>query len=101
TEIKKVSGFGRVMVYRFDDEGHGHVLAEAREPEYHSYLHQRFPASDLPRQARELYVANRIRLISDADYTPSMLVPAMHPLTGEPTDLTHSSLRSVSPIHVR
>lgn len=100
-EIKKVSGFGRVMVYRFDEEGHGHVLAEARDPEYHSYLHQRFPASDLPRQARELYVANRIRLIADANYLPSVLVPAMNPLTGKPTDLTYSSLRSVSPVHVR
>lgn len=100
-EIKKVSGFGRVMVYRFDDSGHGHVLAEARDPEYHSYLHQRFPASDLPGQARELYVANRIRLISDADYAPSVLVPALNPLTGNPTDLTYSSLRSVSPVHVR
>ena len=100
-EIKKVSGFGRVLVYRFDDQGHGHVLAEAREPEYHSYLHQRFPASDLPKQARELYVANRLRLISNANYTPSPLVPPVNPLTGKPTDLTYSYLRSVSPVHLQ
>lgn len=100
-EIKKVSGFGRVLVCRFDTEGHGHVLAEARDPEYHSYLNQRFPASDIPRQARELYVANRMRLIADANYTPSRLVPANNPATGRATDLTYSSLRSVSPVHAQ
>jgi chemotaxis family two-component system sensor kinase Cph1 len=100
-EIKKVSGFGRVLVYRFDDDGHAHVLAEARDPQYHSYLYQRFPASDLPQQARELYVANRIRLICDANYVPSMLVPSDNPLTGQPVDLTFSGLRSDSPGHLR
>ncbi len=101
SEIKKVSGFGRVLVYYFDAEGHGHVLAEELDPGYHSYLNQRFPASDIPRQARELYVANRLRLICDADYIPSALVPSFNPLTGQATDLTYSSLRSVSPVHVR
>ena len=100
-EIKNVTGFGRVLVYRFDDDGHGHVLAEARDPAYHSYLHQRFPASDVPRQARELYVANRLRLICDANYVPSLLVPSHNPLTGQPSDLTFSGLRSVSPVHLR
>lgn len=100
-EIKKVTGFGRVLVYRFDENGHGHVLAEALEPAYHSYYHQRFPASDVPKQARELYIANRVRLISDANYVPSPLVPQNNPLTGKPTDLSYSALRSVSPIHVQ
>jgi light-regulated signal transduction histidine kinase (bacteriophytochrome) len=100
-EIKQVTGFGRVLVYRFDENQHGHVLAEALDPGYHSYLHQRFPASDIPSQARALYLNSRIRLISDADYQPSMLVPAMNPLTGKPTDLGLATLRSVSPVHIR
>ena len=100
-DIQAVTGFGRVMVYQFDADGHGHVLAESREPGYPSYLGQRFPASDIPRQARELYSLNRIRLIQDANYTPSRLVPAMNPVTGAPNDLSFAALRSVSPIHLQ
>ncbi|CAM2158779.1 two-component system, chemotaxis family, sensor kinase Cph1 (plasmid) [Pararobbsia alpina] len=99
-EIQRVAGFGRTLIYNFDDEGHGHVIAEAIEPGYASYLDQRFPASDIPAQARELYVKNRIRLIADANYVASPLEPTLHPLTGEPTDLTFASLRSVSPVHI-
>jgi two-component system, chemotaxis family, sensor kinase Cph1 len=100
-EIQAVTGFGRVMAYRFDDDGHGHVLAECRADGYHSYLGQRFPASDIPRQARELYTLNRIRLIQDANYTPARLVPALNPLTGAANDLSFAALRSVSPIHLQ
>ena len=100
-EVHRIAGFGRTLVYSFDHDGHGHVLAEAIEPGYPSYLDQHFPASDIPAQARALYVRNRIRLIADADYLPAPLVPALHPTTGRPTDLTYSSLRSVSPVHVQ
>ena len=99
--VRAVTGFGRVMVYQFDRDGHGHVLAEARDPAYHSYLGQRFPASDVPRQARELYTLSRIRLIQDANYTPSPLVPPMNPVTGAANDLSFASLRSVSPVHLQ
>ena len=100
-QIREVTGFGRVMVYQFDRDGHGHVLAESRADSYGSYLGQRFPASDIPRQARELYMLNRIRLIQDANYTPARLEPAMNPVTGLPNDLSHAALRSVSPIHLQ
>ncbi|HEU4777391.1 MAG TPA: ATP-binding protein, partial [Telluria sp.] len=99
--IRAVTGFGRVMVYQFDRDGNGHVVAEAREAHYHSYLGQRFPASDIPRQARELYTLNRIRLIQDANYTPARLVPPANPLSGAPNDLSFAALRSVSPIHLQ
>ena len=101
SEISALTGFGRVLVYSFDDEGHGNVLAECVDDGYDSYLGQRFPASDIPRQARELYLANRIRLIQDADYQPARLVPPENPLTGKPNDLSFASLRSVSPIHLQ
>ena len=100
-EIRAVTGFGRVLVYKFDEDGHGHVLAESNDGSLPSYLGQRFPASDVPKQARELYMANRIRLISNADYTPSRLVPATNPLTGAANDLSFAALRSVSPIHLQ
>lgn len=100
-EIKALTGFGRVLVYRFDDEGHGHVLAETLDDGYASYLGQRFPASDIPRQARELYLLNRVRLIRDAGYAPARLAPPVNPLTGQINDLTYAALRSVSPIHLQ
>ena len=100
-EMREVTGFGRVVVYRFDEDGHGHVLAESRDDAYPSYLGQRFPASDIPRQARDLYARNRIRLISDANYTPAKLVPAVNPVSGMPNDLAYAALRSVSPVHLQ
>ncbi|MGZ5201341.1 MAG: ATP-binding protein [Telluria sp.] len=99
--IRSVTGFGRVMVYQFDSDGHGHVMAEARDESYHSYLGQHFPASDIPAQARELYTLSRIRLIQDANYTPAPLVPAANPVTGKITDLSFAALRSVSPVHLQ
>jgi len=99
-EIKRLTGFGRVLLYRFDQNQHGEVLAELIDDGYHSYLNQRFPASDIPQQARALYVANRVRLIADAGYVPSPLVPGVD-AHGSPVDLTYASLRSVSPVHVQ
>lgn len=100
-EIRQLTGFGRVLVYRFDGQHHGQVIAESLADGYHAYLHHCFPASDIPAQARALYLANPIRLIADADYVPSPLVPPCNPLTGAPTDLTQAFLRSVSPVHVQ
>jgi light-regulated signal transduction histidine kinase (bacteriophytochrome) len=99
--IRAVTGFGRVMVYRFDADGHGHVTAESKDDAYHSYMGQHFPASDIPVQARELYALSRIRLIQDANYTPAPLVPSINPLTGKPNDLSFAALRSVSPVHLQ
>ena len=99
--VRMVTGFGRVMVYQFDRDGHGHVMAESKEDDYHSYLGQRFPASDIPAQARELYALSRIRLIQDANYVPSPLVPGDNPVTGMRNDLSFAALRSVSPVHLQ
>jgi light-regulated signal transduction histidine kinase (bacteriophytochrome) len=99
--IRSVTGFGRVMAYQFDSDGHGHVLAESIDGAYHSYLGQRFPASDIPAQARELYTLSRIRLIQDANYTPAPLVPPLNPATGKANDLSFAALRSVSPVHLQ
>ncbi|MFV3415243.1 ATP-binding protein [Pseudomonas sp. NY15436] len=100
-EIKRITGFGRVKAYRFDAEGNGLVIAEAADTGYPQYLGLCFPASDIPRQARELYRINRIRVIEDANYQPSPLVPADNPYTGRPLDLSFAALRSVSPVHLQ
>jgi chemotaxis family two-component system sensor kinase Cph1 len=99
-EMKRLTGFGRCLVYRFDADDHGQVLAESADPGYHSYAGHRFPASDIPRQARELYRANHIRVIPDASYEPVPLVATAG--APEPTgiDLSFAALRSVSPVHL-
>lgn len=100
-QIKRITGFGRVKAYRFDAEGTGTVLAEDADPGYPQYLGLCFPASDIPRQARALYRINRIRVIENANYQPSPLVPAANPRTGAALDMSFASLRSVSPVHLQ
>lgn len=98
--VRTLTGFDRVMVYRYDADYNGEVVAEAKTAELNSFLGLHYPASDIPAQARALYEQNWIRLISDVDYAPSPLHPPAHPVSGRPLDLTYSTLRSVSPIHV-
>jgi two-component system, chemotaxis family, sensor kinase Cph1 len=100
-ELRALTGFNRVMLYSFDTEGTGTVLAEDGDGELPSYLDLRFPASDIPVQARELYRLNRLRLIPDANYRPIAIEPASSPMDGLPLDLSHAALRSVSPIHLQ
>jgi len=99
-EMKRLTGFGRCLIYRFDAAGHGEVLAEEADPGYDSYTGHRFPASDIPQQARALYLVNQFRLIADAGYTPVPLRAADPALTAADLDLSQSQLRSVSPIHL-
>ncbi|MNK25639.1 Phytochrome-like protein cph1 [compost metagenome] len=100
-QIKKIIGYDRVMVYKFHEDGHGEVVAEAKSDNFESWLGLHYPASDIPKQARELYKINLVRLIADVHTTPSALLT--HPINGEavPLDLTHSTLRAVSPIHIQ
>src|SRR5436190_6093725 len=99
-EMRRTTGFERVMFYRFHEDGSGSVDAEARDAVHEPYLGLRYPASDIPVQARRLYLQNWLRLIFDADQQPSRIVPALRPDTGAPLDLSFSILRSVSPIHI-
>lgn len=98
--VRELTGFDRVMVYRYDRDYNGEVVAERKNAELNSFLGLHYPASDIPAQARAMYEKSWLRLISDVDYTPAPLVPAMDPATGAPLDLTHATLRSVSPIHI-
>lgn len=98
--VRDLTGFDRVMVYRYDEEYNGEVVAESKREELNSFLGLHYPSTDIPAQARALYEKNWIRLISDVDYTPAPLVPSVDPASGAPQDLTYSTLRSVSPIHV-
>ncbi|MGY2290676.1 ATP-binding protein [Pseudomonas sp. SDO528_S397] len=98
-EIQAMTGYDRVLIYRFEDEGHGQVIAEASAPSMELFNGLFFPASDIPEQARELYRTNWLRIIPNAAYEPVPLVPKLRPDTGQPLDLSFATLRSVSPIH--
>ncbi|MCC3426103.1 MAG: GAF domain-containing protein [Microcoleus sp. PH2017_01_SCD_O_A] len=99
-EVRKITGFDRVMVYQFDAAGSGRVIAEDRVETLTPYLGLHYPPSDIPQQARQLYTLNWLRLIPDSSYEPVALVPAHNPLDSRPTDLSLSVLRSVSPVHL-
>jgi light-regulated signal transduction histidine kinase (bacteriophytochrome) len=98
--VRNLLGYDRVMVYRFDHDWHGEVVGEARDEQLEAYLGLHYPATDIPVQARALYLRNRVRQISDCKYVPSRILPAYDPHTGEATDLSDVSLRSVSPVHL-
>ncbi|MFX1681261.1 ATP-binding protein [Mitsuaria sp. CC2] len=98
-EMKRLTGFGRCLAYRFDADGHGEVLAEAIDAGYDAYAGHHFPGSDIPPQARELYRINHIRLIADANYEP-VRVRFVDGRDGTALDLSQAALRSVSPVHL-
>lgn len=99
--FKRLTGYDRVMVYRFDEDGHGEIFAERREPRLEPYLGIRYPASDIPQIARRLYERNRVRVLVDVDATPVPLNPRLSPLTGQDLDMSLCFLRSMSPIHIQ
>jgi len=99
--FKAIAGYDRVMVYRFDAEGHGEVFAESRESHLEAYLGNRYPSSDIPQIARRLYERNRIRMLVDVHYE-SIPVHSTHEATaGGEFDMSLSFLRSMSPIHIQ
>ena len=98
-ELRRATGFDRSMVYRFDAIGHGEVVAENCAPDLESFLGLHYPASDVPRQARRLYLRQRVRAIEDALAAP---VPLAGSAGGSATpDLSLSALRAVSPVHLQ
>lgn len=98
--MRAATGFDRAMVYRFLQDDSGVVAAESAAPGLESFLGLHYPASDIPKQARELYRRNWLRAIADIDYVPAPLTPPLNSRTRAPIDMSHSTLRSVSPIHI-
>ena len=96
--VKELTGYDRVMVYQFEEDAHGAVVAEAKNESLEPLLGLHYPATDIPVQARALYKQNLIRMISDVNYAPVAVISA--PNLG-PLDLTMSYLRSISPMHIQ
>jgi light-regulated signal transduction histidine kinase (bacteriophytochrome) len=98
--MRSATDFDRAMVYQFLPDDSGVVVAESAVAGLESFLGLHYPASDIPKQARELYRRNWLRGIPDIDYVPAPLCPATNPRTRQPIDMSHCGLRSVSPIHL-
>lgn len=101
--IKELTGFHRVMVYQFDQQWNGRVVTELVDPRATKDLYKglNFPASDIPKQARDLYRLNKVRLLYDRDQETARLVCRTIEDLETPLNLTHSYLRAMSPIHVK
>lgn len=98
--VREMLGYDRVMVYRFRPDDSGEVVAEARRDDLEPYLGLRYPKSDIPQQARELFVRNRFRIISDMGAAPVPVEP-LTSIDGAPLDLSMSVLRAHSQMHVQ
>ena len=99
TEAQRITGYDRVMLYKFDRDDHGSVIAECKQADQDPYLGLHYPASDIPEQARRLYRTNWVRYIPDVHYEAVPIIPVVDEDHQRLTDLTHSVLRSVSPVH--
>jgi light-regulated signal transduction histidine kinase (bacteriophytochrome) len=101
--VKELTGFHRVMIYQFDQTFNGRVVTELVDPRATKDLYKglSFPASDIPKQARELYKVNKVRMLYDRDLETARLVCRSAEDLENPLDLTHSYLRAMSPIHLK
>ena len=100
-KIREITQYDRVLIYQFDRDNSGDVIAECKEESLESLLGLHYPATDISTIARNLYCLNWVRLIVDINYRPVPILPPQNPITGEPLDLSFSILRSVSKFHVR
>ncbi|OUL34827.1 ATP-binding protein [Nostoc sp. 106C] len=99
-EVRKVTGFDRVMLYKFDEDGHGSVIAEEKLDSMEPYLGLHYPESDIPKPARKLFASNFIRLIPDSYSEPVQIIPVNNPTSQRPIDLTNSILRTAAACHL-
>ncbi|MBD2318403.1 ATP-binding protein [Phormidium tenue] len=100
-EIRKITQFDRVLIYKFDSDNSGVVIAENKAEHLESFLGLHYPSSDIPEIPRALYCKNWLRLIVDVNYQPVPITPLYNPLTQANLDLSHSTLRSVSKFHIK
>ena len=96
-EIEKLTGFNRVMAYRFHHDESGNVVAEKCHPDLEPYVGRRYPAGYIPAQAGRLYTINTLRLIANVCYKPVSILPVEEE---PPLDMRYCVLRSASPIHI-
>ena len=98
-EIKDITGYDRVMIYKFDEQYNGEVYAESKNEELETFMNLHYPHTDIPVQARQLYLTNLMRMIVDVSYVPVPILTLNTNSSHTDVDLSMAMLRSVSPIH--
>lgn len=98
--VDSLTGFDRILIYRFDEQWHGTVVSETRRDPMESFLGHRFPATDIPSQVRTLYEVNPVRSIPDSKGLPIPLI-SREGKGGQPLDMGPGHLRACSPVHLR
>ncbi|KAF0095158.1 MAG: multi-sensor signal transduction histidine kinase [Puniceicoccaceae bacterium 5H] len=98
--FRRFTGYDRVMIYRFQEDSSGEVVGESKRDDLESFLGLHYPATDIPAQARRLYALNPVRIIADVNDPTVPLTPNVNPITRAPLDMSFSTLRAVSPIHI-
>ena len=101
--VKALTGFHRILIYQFDNDWNGYVVSELLDPKHSKdfYKGLHFPASDIPKQARDLYRINKVRLLYDRDQQTARLVCRTLEDLKCPLDMTYTYLRAMSPIHLK
>ena len=99
--VRKIFNYDRVLVYRFDKDWNGEVIAECKQKDQTSWLGLHYPATDIPQPARALFLKQKIRIIADVDYQPIIIEPQLNPTDQKIVDLSNSELRGVSPVHLQ
>lgn len=99
--VKEISGFDRVLLYKFDDQNNGTVLTQSSTVLTENFVGHHFPASDIPSQARRLYIHNKFRIIEDISASNANIYPTLNPITQQPIDMTFCYFRSVSSMHIQ
>lgn len=97
--VRSVVGYDRALVYRFMQDDSGWVIAESCDQRLEPFLDLHYPAADIPKQARALYLKSWLRMIAQVNYEPAPLTPELNPRTAMPLDMSHAILRDVSPVH--
>ncbi len=100
-QVRKITRLDRVMIYRFEPDDSGIVIAEAKDEHVESFLGLHFPSADIPELARKLYYKSWLRQIVDVNSQPVPIIPLNNPFTQAPIDLSFSTLRSVSRNHIK
>lgn len=99
--VYELTGFDRVMLYKFDEDGNGQVISESKNSEIEPFMGLHYPSTDIPKQARALYVKNVVRVISDVNAQPVKIYPTLDNKDNQPLDMSNVISRSVSPIHIQ
>ena len=99
-QLHRATGYDRVMVYQFLPDLSGSVMAETVTNGFESFIGLHYPAGDIPKSSRDLYLKNWLRILVDVAAVPTVLEPVLNPATMAPLDMSHVTLRSVSPIHL-